>query len=226
MRILSWLVAAGLALSPAAAFAEFQISIYGGANTANSSTVEVNKNGIETDYDVDWTGDSFDMPPYWGIRGTYWLDGFNMPNWGVALDYVHAKALADLSNTAVGRDFSTLEFTDGLNLVTLNGIYDHPFTDRISGYVGLGAGASIPHVEVTERNATTRTFEYQLAGPAVQGLVGADVKLGHGFSLFGEYKASYTWNDTDLVGGGTLDTDILVHQFAVGLSYKFAGFGR
>jgi lipid A oxidase len=49
------------------------------------------------------------------------------------------------------------------------------------------------------------------------------VELGRGFSMFGEYKANYTWNDADLKGGGHLETDILTHQFAVGLSYFFGG---
>lgn len=226
MRLVSSLAAAAFLFAPGAALAGFQVSIYGGGNAANGSTVSVEKDGGITDYDVDWSGDPFDMPPYWGIRGTYWLDNFDLQRWGVALDYTHTKVLADLDGTAVGRDFSTLEFTDGLNLVTLNGIYEMPFSDRISGYAGFGAGASIPHVEVTERDASTRTFEYQLAGPVVQALAGVDVKLGHGISLFSEYKASYTWNDTTLTGGGSLDTDILVHQFALGLSYRFGGAGH
>jgi lipid A oxidase len=222
MRRFAWFSLV-IALTPGAASAGFQISVYGGGNTANSSTVEVNKGGVKTEYDVDWSGNPFEAPPYWGLRGTYWADDFNLPHWGLALDYTHSKVLADLDGTAVGRDFSTLEFTDGLNLFTLNGIYEQPFTDRISAYVGLGAGVSVPHVEVRERGAPTRTFEYQIAGPAVQGLIGADFKLGYGFSAFGEYKASYTWNETSLTGGGTLDTDILVHQFAFGLTYRFGG---
>ena len=55
----------------------------------------------------------------------------------------------------------------------------------------------------------------------MQGLVGANVNLAYGFSLFGEYKANFTWNEADLVGGGTLETDVLTHQFALGLSFAF-----
>jgi lipid A oxidase len=55
------------------------------------------------------------------------------------------------------------------------------------------------------------------------GLVGARLELGHGCSLFCEHKASYTWNDADLKGGGSLKADMLTHQFAVGVSYAFGG---
>jgi len=69
----------------------------------------------------------------------------------------------------------------------------------------------------------TSTREYQLTGPVIQGLAGASVGLGGGFSMFGEYKASYAWNEADLNGGGTLDADMLIHHFALGLSFSFGG---
>jgi lipid A oxidase len=130
---------------------------------------------------------------------------------------------ADRSDPAVGGTFAHLEFTNGLNSVTLNALYRRPLGERLSFYGGAGAGASVPHVEVSTIPATADTFEYQLTGPVVQALIGADVALGHGFSLFGEYKASYSWNDAALDDGGSLATDILAHHFAAGLSFSFGG---
>jgi hypothetical protein len=43
--------------------------------------------------DVPWDGASFDDPPYWGVRGIWWLDA--RPNWGLMVDYNHAKVIAD-----------------------------------------------------------------------------------------------------------------------------------
>lgn len=221
MRRLPHIVGAFILLVPAAAKAEFQISAYGGANTANSSDVTIDSPLLTGKFDVDWEGDSFETPPYWGARGTWWLTDFNMPRWGVAIDFTHAKAKADLDDAVVGAAFRTLEFTNGLNTVTLNGLYRMPLSNRFSLYTGAGAGVSVPHVEVSTLTDPDRTFEYQLTGPAVQGLVGANFNLGRGFSLFGEYKANYSWIDADLEGGGTLETEILTHQFAVGLSFAF-----
>ena len=223
MRVGAFLFSVLLALMPAAASAEFQLSVYGGANTANASDVTLKLGALSGEFEVDWFGDSFHRPPYYGVRGTWWLDNFNFPNWGVAVDFTHAKVKADLDDPAVGARFDRLEFTNGLNSLTLNGLYRMPLNNRFSLYAGAGAGASIPHVEVETFPATERTFEYQVTGPVVQALIGANVNLAYGFSLFGEYKASYSWNDADLNGGGSLETDILTHQFAVGLSYTFGG---
>ena len=221
MRTLPHIVGAFILLVPAAAKAEFQISAYGGANTANDSDVTINTPLVTGTFDVDWEGDSFQSPPYWGARGTWWLTDFNMPRLGVAIDFTHAKVKAELDDPDVGASFERLEFTNGLNTVTLNGLYRMPLSNRFSAYAGAGAGVAVPHVEVTTRPDQGRTFEYQLTGPAVQGLIGANFNLGRGFSLFGEYKANFSWNDADLEGGGTLETDILTHQFALGLSFAF-----
>jgi len=37
------------------------------------------------------------MPPYWGVRGIYWLE--NQSGWGLALEYTHSKAYAKLNGT-------------------------------------------------------------------------------------------------------------------------------
>jgi hypothetical protein len=42
------------------------------------------------------------------------------------------------------------------------------------------------------------TFDYQLAGVDVEGLVGLECHIGPHVSLFGDYKLSFATNDTDL----------------------------
>jgi lipid A oxidase len=87
--------------------------------------------------------------------------------------------------------------------------------------VGFGVGASVPHVEVRRAGSAIRTLDYQLTGVAVEGLVGLEYRLGPRLSAFGDYKLSYSSNDADLKGGGTLETDIWTNHFVVGLSYTF-----
>ena len=67
----------------------------------------------------------------------------------------------------------------------------------------------MPHVEVRRPGVgQPYTFEYQLAGVDVEGLVGIEYRFGPHVSTFADYKLSFATNDTDLMGGGSLDTDI------------------
>ena len=205
---------AALQMASADARAEIQLSVYGGGSQSFDSDVDVKQGGTSTTYkDVSWDAENFKMPPHWGVRGTWWFDSW--PNWGVALDYTHSKVKADPRPAG----FDTLEFTDGLNIVTANAMYRYPTETRFTPYGGLGVGLSIPHVEVTTANS--HTFEYQVAGVAAQGILGVDVLVWKGLSVFGEYKLSYTRNDADLNGGGSLETNIWTNHFNLGIAYRF-----
>jgi lipid A oxidase len=205
----------------APARAETQISVFGGVNENFSSRVKLDKGAVSEDRSMDWDGKSFDPPPYWGVRGTYWFN--SGPGWSVALDYVHAKAYADL-DFKTDPTYSRLEFTDGLNLLTLNAMYRFApvLNDRLVPYVGAGAGLSIPHVEVSlKAYPDQNTFEYQLTGVAAQALAGLEYRLGSSWSVFAEARLSYARVEADLAGGGNLETDIWSPQWAIGLSYRF-----
>jgi len=152
------------------------------------------------------------MPPYWGLRGTYWFNA--NPNWGVMFDYNYTKVVTDkgavvnVSGTRdgislgptdrVGNTFQVMEFTDGLNEFYLGGQYRWPH-ERWTPYLGFGVGVSVRQVEVRRRGpAQPYTFDYQLAGVDVEGLVGLECHIGPHVSLFGDYKLSFATNDTDL----------------------------
>jgi lipid A oxidase len=213
---------ASLGICATVALAETQIGVYGGANTNFSSQVKLT-GPVRDSRTVDWDGDSFGMPPYWGLRGTYWLN--NASSWGIAVDYVHAKAVARINFAADGV-YDRLEFTDGNNLLTLNLLYRFGpiWKERLIPYVGLGAGVTVPHVEVTLDGVPRRTFEYQLAGVAAQGLAGLEYKLSESWSVFSEAKLSYSHIDADLTSGGQLRTHLWSPHVAVGLAYRFSGF--
>jgi lipid A oxidase len=210
---------AGLYLCPLTASAETQFSVFGGANWNLGSTVETNAPGVDDKRSVDWEGGSFDMPPYWGVRGTYWLGR----NWGVAIGYIHTKATAEI-DFATDPTYSRLEFTDGNNLLLLEVLYrfNPTLNGKLVPYVGAGAGVSIPHVEVTLKPpGSNETYDYQLAGPAVQVMAGLEYKLNRRWSLFSEFKLSYSHISADLKGGGELETDLWSPQLAIGVSYRF-----
>ena len=223
-RSLPVLAIAGLCALTLPAAAETQISVFGGANTNFSS--EGKLRGVPSPLvpdetrTFDWDGDSFEMPPFWGVRGTYWLQ--SSPQWGFAIDYAHTKAVADI-NYATDQTYRRLEFTDGNNLLMLDVLYRmRPWMNgTLVPYVGGGVGVTIPHVEVTIAATGDKTFEYQCCGFAAQILAGLEYKLNAKWSLFTEGRLSYSHINADLNGGGSFETQLWTPQLAIGLSYRF-----
>ena len=225
-----------------AALAEVQIGAYGGWSESFDSDVNISQpSGTNlTISDVDWEGDSFTFdggPPFYGVKLIYWKDSH--PNWGIMFDYHHAKVnpkLNQLVNVNGTRDgaavagvqplnqtVSVLEFTDGLNILTLNLMYRQQ-RPNWTPYGGIGVGLSIPNVEFNRgpgAAASGYTNEYQVTGIAVQGILGAEKEITDRISAFGEYRLSYTDNDGDLGGGGSLETEIWTNSLIFGLSYRF-----
>ena len=215
-------------LAPVSAAAEWELSFYIGTQSAPHSDVEGEisdgMGGFTSFSDnVGWEGRPFETPPYYGIRATKWIN--ETTGWGVELN--HAKVYADDESLAVlnaQAGITDLEFTDGLNLVTVN--YMRRFPDSLSGflsnltpYAGAGLGVAIPHVDVS--NANSRTFEYQLTGPAAVWMAGASYPISESFSGFVEYKGSYSSNTAELEGGGELETNIITNALNFGLSFNF-----
>lgn len=198
-----------------AARAEMSISLYGGANFSPHSVVDYDfKNGTSGSETVGWDGASFEMPPYYGVRGTYWFN--DLPEFGLAVDFTHAKVKAD----PLPAGFTTLEFTDGINYLTLNALYRYQNDSGWTPYAGVGAGLAIPHVEIGHVSLAQETAEYQVTGFAAQALVGVDYALTENWSAFAEFKTTYGQVQADVKGGGTLDTNIISNQVIFGITYK------
>jgi lipid A oxidase len=214
------LMAAAVVAMPGETRAEVQIQVYGGANGNFSSGVSYH-GSASASHSVDWEGKPFEMPPYWGVRGVWWLD--SKPGWGVGVEFTHSKAYAKLNGTSAGDFYDTLEFTDGNNILTGNILYR--FTPwnfyNIRPYAGFGIGVAIPPVEVSRVLDPVKTFEYQLAGFAGQGFVGLEMPFGRNWSGFIETKLSYTHINANLNGGDHLKTDLWSPHFAIGLAYRF-----
>ncbi|MGJ8602492.1 MAG: outer membrane protein [Marivita sp.] len=202
------------------ALAEMELSIYSGWQTSPHSRIygDYPGTGAEIDALIGWEGRSFEMPPYYGVRGTWW----KTETLGFGLEFTHAKVYApDDEKAAIG--FSDLEFTDGLNIITVNAYQRWPglwAEGSITPYVGGGVGIAVPHVDV---DTTTGIEEYgfQYTGPAARVSAGVSYDLNDRFAVFGEYQFTYSSNSVDLPEGGSLETDIKTNALNVGLTLKF-----
>lgn len=199
---------AALALTALPAAAETVISGYTGWQMAQDSRVRL----PGPDFDADWKGESLKAPPYWGLRWTNWRG-----DWGWGAEVTHAKVKAS-DGTLDGSGLDRLEFTDGLNIVTVN-VQRRWQRDGFTPYAGFGIGAAVPHVEVTR--GTDRTYGYQLTGPALRWFAGASRDLNDRWSVFAEYQGTHSRNSADLDGGGRLKTDITTHAVNIGLGWRF-----
>jgi len=201
---------------PTFALAEVELSFYGGIQSSPSSRVSIRDDDViaDDDFTVDWEGRSFDAPIYYGIRATNWRS----EKFGYGIDFTHNKVYPE--NDELPDGYDVLEFTDGLNILTVNAYrrWSSAFGD-VSPYVGGGVGVSIPHVEVT--NGSSDTFGYQLTGPAATWIAGATYPINEQWSVFGEYKGTYSSNTADLDTDGTLETDIFTNAVNLGLSFNF-----
>ncbi len=216
ITLLAAFVAATAFGAASQAYADATLSVYGGANFSPHSKVKTSGTAYGGTSDtVKWDGASFEMPPYYGVRATWWFE--HMPEFGLALDFTHAKVKSDPLPT----DFTTLEFTDGINFLTANALYRNDMGNGFTPYAGIGLGLAIPHVEVEGLAVDgTKTEEYQVTGIAAQAFIGVDYKIDEDWSLFGEVKTNYGQVDADLTGGGNLETNIISNQIIVGLTYK------
>ncbi|MEZ5775626.1 MAG: hypothetical protein R3D33_13235 [Hyphomicrobiaceae bacterium] len=242
---------------------EHLIGVYGGMPYTQSSDVHVTRpDGSQFDMKgVNWDGKPFQEPIYYGVRILSWGREGRL---GGMIDFTHAKAIHQTSQevalqgtkdgtalppkAAVGTLFKRLEFSHGHNMLTLNGLYRLPIgTATVRPYVGIGAGIALPHTEIWVEGDPRRTYEYQYAGPVVQALIGAEIRLPRSLSLFIEYKFDYSWYDVPLTGdegswlgldlsrqmkrwlngeaapNGRLSTDLATHQLIGGVLYSSRG---
>ena len=205
-----------LLAAPTTALAEVELSFYGGAQNAPHSNVTFEGDSEIADGDlfIAWEGKSFEAPPYYGIRATVW----NSPTFGYGVDFTHNKIYP--KEGELPADFQRLEFTDGLNTLTLNAYrrWNQQFGE-FTPYVGGGVGVSVPHVEVITN--TSRTEGFQITGPAATWIAGASYPINDEWSVFGEYKGTYTLNKGDLDTGGTVETNVITNAVNVGVSFSF-----
>jgi len=213
------IIAVCAALVAAPAVAETELSFYTGFQTAPHSRVEGTDPGNAVspivNFGTSWDGASFEMPPYYGVRATYWRNA----RWGFGVDFNHAKIIADPAKAAAN-GFSRLEFTDGLNILTAN-VWRRWERDSSNWtpYVGAGVGFAFPHVDIQSAGGTT--FDYEITGPAAAVIAGVKYDFNDRWGVFGEYKGTYSSHDASLASGGSLQTDIITNAVNIGVSFSF-----
>lgn len=207
---------AALAVMSAPAFAETEISVYGGVQTAPHSSVSGTRaDGTSFHENIGWDGKSLSMPIYYGVRAMWWQPS----NIAFGVELTHAKFYAPVGDMPAG--FSRLEFTDGHNIITANVMKRWPmlWAGRFTPYAGAGLGIAVPHVDVTEND--NRTYGYQYTGPALRVTAGTTYDLNDRWSVFGEYQFVISENEADLEGGGSLDTTLISNAINLGVSFRF-----
>ena len=219
MRFFSRFILAGiLAFGTASvAVAESELSVYTGIQEAPHSRVRgTDPGGVGAfNFLSTWEGRSFQAPPHYGFRYTYWTS----ERLGFGVDFNHTKVYAD-DATRTANGFTNLEFTDGLNILTANAFYRWPDAlGSVTPYVGAGVGLAIPHVDV--ETAGGKTFEYQVTGPAAMWAIGAKYNFNERWGVFGEYKGTYSQNKATLSNGGSLETNIITNAVNIGISLSF-----
>ncbi|SLN15531.1 hypothetical protein ROJ8625_00500 [Roseivivax jejudonensis] len=217
----AWIFATAFALPTVAALPaaaqDYEFSLYSGVQSSPHSRIEGElPNGDSFDELIGWEGRSFEMPPYYGLRGTYW----RTDRLGFGVEFTHSKVYAP-DDEAEDAGFDNFELTDGVNVLTANTMYRWPDNFRaLTPYVGGGLGVAVPHVDADPSDGDS-TYEYQFGGPALRLMAGASYDLTDRLAVFGEYQFTYSTMDLDLEDGGDVETDIKTNAVNVGLTLKF-----
>ena len=210
-------------------YAETNFALYFGKNFTIPGNVRLNsQSGNRIFHKVSWRDESFVRPMYYGIRVTHWPK--QNSQYGVSLDFTHAKMYANLNETIKVEDtdtgqlssaplsqtFKRFALSHGYNYLTLNAMLkpDLRHTNVVTPYVGLGAGFSVPHIEVT--TSSENVNDYVFTGPVLQGLAG--MKLSNK-PLMMEYKYSYGNIKAKLSEGSEISLNPSTHHIVLGLTY-------
>ena len=134
------------------------------------------------------------------------------------MDFAHNKVYPKDDELPSGYD--VLEFTDGLNTLTVNAYRRwNGMFGEVSPYVGGGVGVALPHVEVT--NSGSETFGYQITGPAATWIAGATYSISDQWAVFGEYKGTFSSNTADLDDCCTLESVVLTNDVYLCVIFYF-----
>ena len=219
---------AALVLTAVPAAAEMELSLYIGAQSVNESTASgFFPGGAPLNRKIDWEGNPFDSPFYYGGRAIWWTPS----NFGFGVEGTHTKAYASAGDLAA-LGLTRFELSDGHNIFTANVMKRWPGalnSGMFTPYVGGGLGVAVPHVDIQVLGAPNRTFGFEQTGLAVRGLAGIKYDINDRWAVFSEYQ--FTWSDNEItvdpsiaVPGqlpGQINTEILTHAINFGVSYSF-----
>ena len=193
----------------------YEVTIYSGVQTAPHSPVTfTDELGNVEKFTAGWNGKSMAPPPYYGVRATKWYGNF-----GFGAELTHAKVYAN-QETRTKSGFERLEFTDGLNIITANLMWQKQFAGwPVRIHSGLGLGIALPHVDI--KGNGLREYGYQMTGGAVRLIGGISYPISDRMSLITEYNGTYSQNDVALDGQAGLKTNVITNAINIGLSLQF-----
>jgi hypothetical protein len=238
-RVLPSVLAFVLLAAPARA----QWSVTGMLGDASTSparvAIESRPPGVEIDVGpITFADESSRSPWYYGWRVGYGLQA--VPWLAIEAEFIHAKAISDPNeivhirghnpdgpfdrNEPLDSTLSRFELSHGLNVLVGNAVVHWPLIRRnqlpiveIVGRAGIGPG--IPHVEATFDNRATD--EYQLAGWAAAGSIGAEVHASSHLSAV----IDLAWTRASLrldLGNADLSGDFTTRHIIGGVKCQFA----
>ena len=213
MRLKRCVLLAGILLAANTACAQNQeLSFYGGIQESPRSTVKHAGGSFE----AGWKGKSLKAPIYYGLRYTRW----NGDNTGWSINFSHTKAYSD-DKTRFNNNYKRLEFTDGSNPLTLNHLWKLEPTYRLTPYFGLGAGISIPHVEIIKTDGSKgKDWGYQYGGPVLRLHAGVSRPINKDWNWFAEYDLHYLMLNVKHEDG-RLKTNLTHNALNLGVGYRF-----
>ena len=199
---------------------KWRFGILGGVQEASPSRVNTfTDNGTALNFDADWEGKSLSMPPYYSIRTSYWDS--TVSAWEI--DFTHSKVYAK-SSTLTDNGLDHLEFTDGVNVLSLSRVWqlaDMTRNNSYLPYVGLGTGVSLPYVEIIKNSNPTiaRTMGYQFGGFSGQAQAGIRLPVNSNINAVFEYKITFIALDVKTEVSRSLKTNLVTNAINIGIEF-------
>ena len=236
-------LALAIVLWPAAARGDWIVSAFGGVAHTQSSTMDLNLPSQATQVTlsgVDYRGQSFQSPQYYGLRGTWIPKG---RRWiGFEGEWIHAKVYAEVEGNvhaigtlrgapidaavALSSIVNRVSMSHGLNFILANVSARHGFgprdatgDHRLVGVVRAGAGPTLPHAESQIDNVYFE--QYESGGLGVQVGGGIELSVWRRLGAIGEYKFTWASPDIEVAGGGNAKIPSHTHHLAFGVHYRF-----
>jgi hypothetical protein len=215
-RLIAPLTAAFLLSTPGHASADWLFAGYLGASHTLSTKLHVRPDsGTAFDSpDVDFIGEAFTSPIYYGYRIGWLKDDSYL---GIEAEFTHAKTIGVDTHSA---DLTHFEQSHGLNFVLGNVTFrSRDFCGgHCVGVARLGGGITIPHVEATYQGASVSS--YQFGGPAAQAGIGVEFTARSGLTGIVDARLTFT-HVNDALAGATLSAPFTSWHVNAGVGWKF-----
>jgi hypothetical protein len=227
------------AAGAAPAEAEWAFGAYLGAAHTTSGALSATQPAADTAVSfaqVDYTGESFTPPLYYGYRVTYFLP--DAPWLGVEAEFIHLKAYADTNAIArvsgryrgapldadirISDLVETFSISHGLNFALVNVVLRRALAGASTGggrvhlIARAGAGPTIPHAESRIGGAFHEGYELGAAGLHAAG--GIEIGIAGGLTAMIEYKLTTT-KQSVAIAGGRADGRFTSHHGVFGVAW-------